>query len=164
MPRLLLMRHAKSSWAESGVADHDRPLNARGIAAAAAMGRHLAALEIVPDRLLVSTARRTRATIAGVLAEVSGWPQPAFDERLYAASSAQLFGIVRQTPADVGTLMLVAHNPGMQMLATEIGGAEAWSRVGKYPTGSLAVLELDGDWAEARSGRLTDFVAPRDLV
>ena len=140
----------------------ERGLATPALEQALAAADTLAALEDI--YLPFRPKRRTRATIAGVLAEVSEWPQPAFDERLYAASSAQLFGIVRQTPADVGTLMLVAHNPGMQMLATEIGGAEAWSRVGKYPTGSLAVLELDGDWAEARSGRLTDFVAPRDLV
>lgn len=163
MPRLLLMRHAKSSWADSGMADHDRPLNERGIAAATAMGQHLAERGIVPDRLLVSTARRTRDTIAGVLGEVAGWPEPLFDERLYAASATRLMAIVRETAADVDTLMLVAHNPGMQMLASEWGGPDAWDRVGKFPTGALAMIDLDGDWPNARSGRLSAFVKPRDL-
>lgn len=163
MPRLLLMRHAKSSWADSGMADHDRPLNERGIAAAAAMGRYFVGQGIVPDRILVSTARRTRETIAGVMAEPQNWPEPVFDERIFAASSARLTGIIRDTPDEVGTLLIVGHNPGMQMLATEWGGAEAWSRVGKFPTAALAIIDVDGPWADARGGRLLDFVRPKNL-
>ena len=163
MPRLLLMRHAKSSWADSSLGDHERPLNDRGVAASATMGKHLARERIQPDRLLVSTSRRTRETIAGVLAQTSGWPTPTFDERLYAASATTLAQLVRETGEEVRTLMLVAHNPGMQTLATALGGIEAWRAVGKFPTGALAMIEWEGRWAEAERGTLTRFVAPRDL-
>lgn len=163
MPRLLLMRHAKSSWADSALKDHERPLNDRGVAAATAMGKYFAREGMVPDRLLVSTARRTRETIAGVLAQTTGWPTPTFDERLYAASASRLAGLVRATEANIRTLMLVAHNPGMQMLACDLGGRDAWRVVGKFPTGALATIEWDGSWAEAERGALTHFVAPRDL-
>ncbi len=163
MPELLLMRHAKSSWAMEGLADHDRPLNERGTAAAAAMGRHFADAGIVPDHILVSTACRTRETIAGVIAANRHWPPPLFDDRLYAAPSARITAILRETPIAVGRVLLVGHNPGMLMLATAWGGADAWSRVGKFPTGAVATIAIDGPWAEAATGRLTGFVRPRDL-
>ncbi|QIK95194.1 histidine phosphatase family protein [Sphingomonas sp. HDW15A] len=163
MPRLLLLRHAKSSWDEDGLADFDRPLNERGRAAATAIGRYLAAQKVVPDRLMVSPARRTRETIERVLAEVSGWPKPQYDDRIYEASSGDLSRIISETPAGTESLMLVGHNPGLGFIAAQLGGARAAVELGKFPTGSLAIIELSEPWAEAHSGTLAAFVKPRDL-
>src|SRR5258708_39507708 len=95
MLRLMLLRHAKSSWSSPGTQDAARPLNGRGEAAARLMGGYMARHSLVPERVLGSSARRTRETWAAIAAQ---WPADIdvlFDQRLYAATSQAVLWVAR---------------------------------------------------------------------
>ncbi|MFE0021106.1 SixA phosphatase family protein [Amycolatopsis sp. NPDC059021] len=167
MRRLIVLRHAKSAWPD-GVADDERPLAARGLRDAPRAGRWLARHGFVPDRVVCSTARRTRETwrIAGGALGVS--PPVAYDERLYGAGLGDFLAVVGETGEEVGTLLVVGHEPGVSEVTVELAGSadgDALVRVRtKFPTCALAVLELPGPWRDvaADTAVLRAFVVPRD--
>ena len=149
MPRqsteLLLLRHAKSSWADEGMADHDRPLNARGIAAASRIGHLCRELGRIPDRILTSDACRTRETTAG-LTEASGFEGSITTTRtLYLASPESILEAVRGLGGDARRLLVVAHNPGIQTLMSRLASTPI-----DCPTATLSVFQIPGltAWAE----------------
>ena len=171
MKKLSLLRHAKSSWDDPVERDFDRPLNGRGHRAARRMGEWLKDNALVFDHVIASPALRIRQTLEGVEAGLDARLKPVFDKRIYMASAASLFELVQETPDDVGHLLLIGHNPGLEdllLLATEgdssslRGEAET-----KYPTATFATIALPIDsWAKAEeriAGRLQAFVRPRDL-
>jgi phosphohistidine phosphatase len=167
MPRLMLLRHAKSAWPD-GVEDHDRPLAGRGKEEAPVMGRYMAAHGLVPDLAIVSTARRAQETWALASAAFPREIKRRDEGRIYEASASAILGVVRKTPSRVKTLLLVGHNPGFeelaQMLATE-GKPDAIALLGKkYPTGALVVIAFDAArWNDvsAGEGKLERFVTPK---
>ena len=170
MRRLLLLRHAKSSWSEPGARDHDRPLNRRGQEAAPRVGAYLARHGLIPDRVLCSTAKRARETWELVAGEASAAPPPTFTERLYDATSRALIDVFRQAEPEAKSLLVVGHNPGLQEAATALiasGDLEDRERLReKLPTGGLVVIDFAiEDWSKLhlRSGRLERFVVPRML-
>jgi phosphohistidine phosphatase len=169
MPRLMLLRHAKSAWPES-VEDHERPLSGRGRQAASLMGRFMADRGLLPDMAFVSTARRAQET----------WQllSPAFPElvrrrderRIYESSAEAILKVIKSTPPSVGVLLVVGHNPGLQNLALLLAGPEPSAAVGqlrkKYPTAGLAVIDLDGhNWKKLAEGggRLVRFETPKSI-
>jgi phosphohistidine phosphatase len=160
--QLELLRHAKSSWADPDLADHDRPLNARGRAAAALVGRHLHQETAPPDLVLCSSATRTRQTLK--LLELGGKVQVKVEDDLYGAGSASLLARLKAVPATVGTVLLIGHNPGMEDLARLLD-RDGLASVEKFPTAALAVLRFDiGAWSELNpgTGHLATFFTPRD--
>jgi len=165
--RLLLLRHAKSSWADPGVRDHDRPLNDRGRAAAPLVGGYLRAHDLVPDRVLCSSARRTCETLARL--DLPDSVDVEVDHDLYLADAETVLDLVRATDDAVRTLMVVGHNPTTHEVALELSGGgdpDALARLGeKYPTGALAVLAVPASWAGLAEGTATleRFVTPREL-
>lgn len=165
--RLLLLRHAKADR-PPGVSDLDRPLDARGRAAAPRMGAYLAAEGLRPDLALVSPSRRTRETWEAA-AEALGVVPTQIVPAIYEAPPEALLDAVRAAPAEAGTLILVGHNPGIEALADMLvasGPRAARSRLaGGFPTAALAVITFAGeDWsAVGRTGRLERFVRPKDL-
>ncbi len=164
---LLLLRHAKSAWPD-GVADHDRPLAARGLKAAPLIGRYIAREALIPDLALVSTARRTQETWALVGAELPVSVQRRNVDEIYEAPAERLAAVIRATDASIRTLLLVGHNPGFQELALDLagGGDDLATLRLKFPTGALAVLDFSARaWTDAtpRSGVLERFVTPRSL-
>ena len=166
--RLYLLRHAKSSWDEPGLADHDRPLAPRGLRAASAMRRHLEEEHVAPELVLCSTAARARATLDGVR-PVLGGAAVRFEAELYGASAHELLARVRAVAASVRSVMLIGHNPGLQDLALCLArpGAHVHELGEKFPTGALATLAFRGaDWRALERGRaeLAAFVRPRDLA
>ena len=170
MRHLLLLRHAKSSWADASLADFDRPLAARGLATAPRIGREMAERGWLLDRALVSSAMRTRQTWALVSAEWPRQPEHLFSPALYGASAEQLFAEIALTPDRIGSLLLIGHNPGLEDFARQLAGdasdARALARLRqKFPTAALARFKLDGTWADLGSGTavLSHFVAPKDL-
>jgi phosphohistidine phosphatase len=169
MKRLLLLRHAKSSRDDPGREDFDRPLAKRGRAAAPEIGRFLRQAGLAPDLVLCSAARRTRETAELTLAELDRKIPVRFEDGLYLAPPEQMLRFVRAAAAEVGTLLIVGHNPGTaqlaQMLAAD-GDKAALRRLReKYPTGGLAVLEADvAGWQAFDRARLTRFVVPADLA
>lgn len=166
--RLLLLRHAKSSWADAGIPDHDRPLNGRGRAAAAAMGEYLRSADLVPDLVLCSSARRACETLARLRLPADVVVDVAHD--LYLADPGTVVDQVRLVDDAVATLLVVGHNPTTEELALDLAGpanAGAAQRISaKYPTGALAVLDVAGQWRDVALGTLslTAFVTPSDLV
>ena len=117
MKRLTLMRHADARWNDPAISDLERPLNRRGIGAAQAMARRLLELQLIPDLLLTSPARRTQQTADIVARELS---LPArrvrHEEALYLASAADMLKLVQATGPRVAHLLVVAHNPGVSEL------------------------------------------------
>jgi phosphohistidine phosphatase len=171
MLRLMLLRHAKSSW-PSGVQDAERPLSDRGDAAARLMGAYLAHHALIPDRVLCSPARRTRDTWTAISDSISTQLPAAmdvvFDGRLYGATRPGLLSVIRDQDDAVRTLLVLSHNPGMQEAAEWLiaaGDVELRERLReKFPTAALAVIDFALDtWSRVheRSGRLERYVTPR---
>ncbi|WP_328483230.1 histidine phosphatase family protein [Streptomyces sp. NBC_00377] len=165
--RLVVLRHAKSAW-PAGVPDHERPLAPRGRRDAPAAGRVLAGAGCLPDLALCSTAARARATWESAAAEWGAPPPVRFDPRLYGADVPELLDVVHETPAAVGTLLLVGHNPGLQELVLELAGDgpdDALDEVRlKFPTSATAVLTWYGPgWSALTPGTalLTSMAVPR---
>jgi phosphohistidine phosphatase len=168
--RLSLLRHAKSSWDDPGLDDHDRPLNARGRKAAALMGKFIAAEGLLPDRICSSTSLRTRQTLAILTQQWPGEVETQFDRALYLAEPDTLLAEVKRAPKGTGHLMLLGHNPGMEQFAAALlanGPSNAIAAMTrKYPTAGLAVFALATEtWSktELGSARLLQFVTPRIL-
>jgi phosphohistidine phosphatase len=170
MRRLMLLRHAKSDWAQPGLRDHDRALTPRGREAAARMGAYLVRHALLPDLIVASPAKRVAETLDLLLPAFETPPKLVSEPRLYEARANALLGVVKETPRAVHGLLVVGHNPGLAELATLLiasGEVEARQRlIEKFPTAALAVIDfaLD-DWEKLhpRSGRLDRFVVPRAL-
>ena len=167
MRRLLLLRHAKSSWDDPGLADHERPLNPRGRRATEVVARHLRERGLVPELVLCSSAVRTRETLGGIEGALGDRASVAIEDELYDASAEVLLDRVRRIDDDVGSAMVIGHNPGVGQLALELAGGGEWIEEirAKFPTAALATLDWDGTWDELAPGRaeLVDFVTPKGL-
>ena len=116
MKRLWLLRHAKSSWDEPGLADHDRPLAPRGRKAGKRMRRWAAEHDVRPDLVLCSTAVRARATL-DLVAPALGAPDVEIEGGLYHAWADDLLERLRGVPPDSTSVLLIGHNPGLHDLA-----------------------------------------------
>jgi phosphohistidine phosphatase len=169
--RLFLLRHAKSSWANTGQPDRDRPLNARGRTAAPLIGSYLRAHDYRPDLVLCSPAVRARQTLELVLTEAGWMPQVAYDPDLYPGDPDRVFGRIRDVEESIESLLAVGHNPGWQELALALSGsggpADLRRLREKFPTAGLAILSFpDRTWKTVARGRgaLTAFVTPKDLA
>jgi phosphohistidine phosphatase len=170
MKRLLLLRHAKSSWDDPSLVDFDRPLAPRGRKAAERMGREIAARNWLPQLALVSPAARTRETWEVVAAALPGSVSADFPDTLYDATAGDLLSEIQRTPKAVKTLLILGHNPGLEDFARQLAGdnfeAKALRRLHeKFPTAALARFDFDGKWAENgfSGARLTHCLRPRDL-
>jgi phosphohistidine phosphatase len=162
MPKtLILMRHAKSSWKDAGLADPDRPLNARGKADAPRMGAWLRTAGWLPDRILSSTAKRARSTAKRVARACGHAGDIVHEEGLYMAGPEQMMRLLRDTPDHVSVLLVVGHNPGMETLASRLA-----ARPLAMPTAAMAILQLGTEhWADlcAEHCVLRDYVEPKHL-
>jgi len=158
--RLYLLRHAKSSWKDAGIADHDRPLAGRGRKAAKAMGAWMRDQRVKPELVLCSSATRARQTFERL--EPLGAREVHIERELYGADAPTLLGRLRDVPESVASVMLIGHNPGMEDLALVLAQWEAT----KFPTGALAILGLERPWGslEKATADLVDFVKPRELI
>lgn len=171
MLRLMLLRHAKSSWSLSGVQDSARPLSERGRTAARLMGGYMARHSLSPERVLCSPARRTRETWGEVSAQWPAGTDVVFDERLYAAPPQVVLSVIRAQSDENRRLLVIGHNPGLQEAAELLiaaGDVELRERLReKFPTAALAVIDFAVDgWARIhdRSGRLDRYVTPRSIA
>jgi phosphohistidine phosphatase len=171
MKTLLLLRHAKSSWTDPRMDDHDRPLNDRGRMAAPVMGQFITDRGLVPDLVLCSTASRAQETLERASSLWPRKPKVISEKGLYLAAPHKMIERIRQVGPEVGRLLIVGHNPGFEDLSVELAGAgdsAALRRMGeKFPTAGLAVIAFDiSQWSkvERSRGTLLSFVSPRDLV
>jgi phosphohistidine phosphatase len=166
MRRLYLLRHAKSSWKDTSLPDHDRPLAGRGRRAAKKIARHLREQGIEPELVLCSSAQRARATLERIESAL-GAPAVRVEGELYAASAPALLVRLRGVPDNVESVLLIGHNPGLQDLALDLArpSPSVDELAAKYPTAALATLELSASWGELDHGtaELVDLVRPREL-
>ncbi|MBT3267617.1 histidine phosphatase family protein [Candidatus Poribacteria bacterium] len=162
MKTLLILRHAKSSWDDSMLRDHDRPLNKRGKRDAPRMGRLLTDEGLVPDIIVTSTARRAVDT-AELVAEAAQYTGEILrDESLYGAPASVYLDVLQSMDDANATVMLVGHNPAIEHLVGTFG-----SRPERMPTAALARVRLQTeDWAAAdpsHDAELVDVWRPKEL-
>ena len=154
--------------------DFDRPLNARGRAAAPRMGAYMKSKHYEPRLVLSSSAVRTRETLDLVMPYFSPAPKVRALKTLYLAEWSTILKTLQEVPKDTPSVLVVGHNPGIERLAVALAlnpfGAAEWGRAEnlaeKFPTAALAVFDFDAnDWTSVKpgQGRLLDFVRPKDL-
>jgi phosphohistidine phosphatase len=163
MKRLILMRHAKSDWSGHALSDHDRVLNKRGRASAAALGDWMRAEGVQPDEVLISSSARTRETFERL--DLAAETTANFTKDLYLASEDQIMTVIQR--AHGNCVLIVGHNPGIAMCAEKIvAAAPAHPQFHLYPTGATLVADLEIDnWSDARweNAIARHFIVPRDL-
>jgi phosphohistidine phosphatase len=170
MKTLTLLRHAKSSWNDPVARDFDRPLNKRGQKAARTIGREMRSRGLEFDHVVASPAARVVETLADV-GEGYGSPiEPVYDQRVYLAPVSTLVDLIHETDDSADRLLIVGHNPGLELLAMflthEDGNAFRGELAIKYPTATLAEISLPVErWNEVAEGigRIEKFIRPRDL-
>ena len=158
---LIIMRHAKSSWADPTQDDHDRPLNRRGARSAASLGAWLREAGHIPDMALASSSRRTVQTFEGL-----NLPCPLqVTPRLYHAGPDQILSVIKKAQGQM--LLLIAHNPGIAEFAERLlFSSPHHPRFADFPTCATLVVDCDeSDWRDVQwgTGRVLDFVTPHDL-
>jgi phosphohistidine phosphatase len=168
MPTLYLMRHAKSDWHSAATSDFDRPLNKRGSKDAARMGEWLQQQNITPSLILASPAQRTRQTVLAVTANLGvNSNEIVFSRDLYLADRATLLKVLHSIPESTDSVLLVAHNPGMDDLVEWLSPEPPpLSGSGKLmTTAALAIFEVSGPWAKLKRGEVTlqQLLRPKEL-
>ncbi len=161
--QLLVLRHAMAAW-PPGVAALDRALKGRGARAAAAIGRFLAANDLLPDHIACSPAVRTGATITGMLAGAAAAGAHAADVPIAVERElyeGDVFQVLRELPEQARRPLLVGHEPELVDVLHALCGVDA-----HLPTAALALVELEAPWAMQPAGRgvLRLLITPRLLV
>ncbi len=161
MKTLLLLRHAKSSWKQPELNDHDRPLNKRGKKEAPKVGKYLKDNDLVPDLVLSSTAKRARDT-AEAAAEECGYDKPIeFYQDLYLSEPSCYLDILQRLPDSAGRVLVVGHNPDLDELLTLLTDVNE-----HMTTAALAHIDLPiSSWTElneATDGRLQTLWVPHE--
>ena len=156
------MRHAKSSWDDSDIPDHERPLKKRGKKDAERMGKLLKAKELEPDLILSSTALRAKQT-AEIVADICKCKKEIiFLDSLYMAEPSDILRAIEKNAKDKKTIMVIGHNPGLEAFLQIANG-----KVETLPTASIAYLTAPiNDWGKLQKGenvKLKKLWRPKDL-
>jgi len=162
MKTLLILRHAKSGWDDPDLPDHDRPLTERGKKDAKRIGQLLLERGLVPDQVLSSTAKRARKTAGHVAKACRYAGEVEQTKRLYLASPPQIMEVLREVGDEHATVLVVAHNPGLEELVRQLTGQPE-----PMPTATLAQVSVDiGSWQSLSvpsGGRLVHVWRPKEL-
>ncbi len=164
-----LLRHAKSSWKDVDLADHERPLTKRGRATAKAIARYMKRSRIEPDVVLCSTAVRAKETLAPIAKRLKP-AKVVFESGIYEVPQRQLWKYLRDLPKKADTVLMIGHNPGLHNFALALAGPDSATSLpppqAKFPTGALATFSFEGRWKDLRPhrARLVSFVRPRELA
>ena len=142
MRELILLRHAHAEAAGPAQSDLDRPLSRQGLAESEAAGRWLKEHGYLPDRVLVSPARRTRETLEEVLRQL-GYVEQRQEQRIYEATPGTLMQVADEL-RDIARVMLVGHNPGLEQMAALLSSGQSGEFRG-MPAGAIAVLHLPAE-------------------
>ena len=171
MPRLLLLRHAKSSWDDASLDDFSRPLNKRGVKDCKKIGSYIARKGLYPQIVLCSTAQRARETYAGILPFLPEAQEVYFTKKLYEAEAQDIFALIKQLGQTSETLLIVGHNPAIEVLSSVLarkGQQSALEELShKYPTAALAIIDFDvANWEAIvpGTGWLAAFITPKALI
>jgi phosphohistidine phosphatase len=162
MKKVLLMRHAKSSWKDPSLADFERPLNKRGKRDAPRMGAFLMDTDIKIDIILSSPAKRARQTVKRFLREYSFDGKLILEDELYHSDHTIYIDLLNNLPNEIDSIMIVGHNPEMDYFLDTV--CDVYEHM---PTGAIAVINLPiDDWKEINteiSGELVSFWKPREI-
>ena len=163
MKTLLVLRHAKSSWDDPALDDHERPLNTRGRRDAPRMGEFVREYGLIPDVVISSDALRARLTAESV-AEAAGYTgEIVLDSRLYMAGPADILSLLPRVRENAETVMIVGHNPGLEQLVEQLTGERQ-----DLPTAALAQIGLPIDeWRDFKRwmrGTLVGLWRPKELA
>jgi len=163
MKTLLLMRHAKSSWKDEKLNDHERPLKKRGKKDAKRMAKEMLKNDLVPDLILSSSATRASETVEAVVKNLDSDVETVFSRELYMAEPEDFLEFLSAIHNLHQTVMIVGHNPGLETLLQILGG-----EIDALPTAGLAQLELPLDsWQDISFetvGALVGFWTPKNLA
>ena len=149
MKSLHLLRHAKSSWKDPGLNDHDRPLSKRGRQTAKMMAAYLRRAKIAPDLVICSTAVRAQQTLDPI-AKAKKPPRVILEREIYGGTQQALWEQLWNLPESAKSVLLIGHNPALRDLARELAQADLNkllpSTDEKFPTGAMASFRFDGAW------------------
>lgn len=169
MLRLYIMRHAKSSWAVPGARDFDRELNERGLSDLKKVSKVFENESILPEKILCSSAIRTRQTLDAIVGVFDNDPEIVFTERLYSSGLSEYIDIISATK-DAKSLLIIGHNPMCGSLATALPGSGDSSELEKiaykYPTAAISIIDFElDDWSQVikGSGNLIKSVFPSQI-
>lgn len=166
MKRVILMRHAKSSWVDLNQADHDRPLNDRGRNSASMVAKWLKDNDYIPDQVLCSTATRCVQTWHRVEEVLKLGIQPEFDRGLYHAHVGIMLEKLKDAEKD--DVLMLGHNPGISAFAEELlEDIPRSENFYNYPTAATTIIDFDiANWSDLtlRTGTLYSFIVPRELT
>lgn len=158
------MRHAKSSWDDDDLKDYDRPLNSRGLKDAPRMGSYLKELNMVPDSIISSPAKRARQTVQKLSDKIGFNPERImWNEALYHEGTNAYAEALRDLPGDVSTVLIAGHNPSVENLVSRLSGGTHRMRI---TTANIACFEVTAEsWEklEAQNCRFKWIVRPKDL-
>jgi phosphohistidine phosphatase len=155
MKTLLVLRHAKSSWSDSTIDDHARPLNPRGLRDAPRVGTLVREQELTPDLLIASDAVRARETAAAVARAAGYTREILLDPSLYLADPEAIYAVLGARGAHTNRIMIVGHNPGLSQLVAQLTGDDE-----ELPTAGLAHIALPIQrWDELRRSTRGTLVA-----
>ena len=150
--RLIVMRHAKSSWSDAGLDDHERPLNKRGRRDAPRIAQELHDRDWTPDRIRVSSSKRTMETLE-LMEAISRNSTIDVEPSLYHSNISTLLQAVEKVE-EGKTTMILSHNPGSEILVHQLS-----NRLEVMPTAAIALLERqEHDWM------LVDVLRPKSLI
>ncbi len=166
MKRLILIRHAKSSWSSGAADDRTRPLNDRGRLAAGKVGNWLKGEGYVPDQVLSSNATRCAQTWEGIAPALAASPEVSFQAGLYLAGPHAMLSALQG--ASGSTVLMLGHMPGIGEFARDLrrDPPPAHEAFRKYPTGAVTVLDFKLEsWADVQmgTGKFVAYTAPRAL-
>lgn len=165
---LLIMRHGKSDWNTGSLSDFERPLAKRGQKAVKRMGQWLMQQELTPDHIISSPANRAQQTAFGICQalkiseSIINW-----EPRVYGAEIETLLEVLTACPSEKQRVMLIGHNPGLEMLVRFLAGDtyETSHENNPMPTAALAFLDMQVSWEslDAGIGKLLSIIYPREL-
>ncbi len=166
---LYILRHAKAEALVHGGEDHDRPLAERGFKEAAQMGRYMLGQHLWPEKILCSTATRTRQTWQQIQDVLPQTIPIHYEDRLYHTSALEIGHIIGAEPDSVSKLMVVGHNPGLHEICLRLakdGDNKLRNQITmKFPTCSFVELQFDGSWRDLTKAdtALIRFITPDSL-
>ena len=163
MKTLLVLRHAKSSWSDPALDDHERPLNKRGRRDGPRMGQLVREYGLIPDVVISSDAVRARLTAEAVVEAARYAGQILLDPHLYMASAGDILSRLRVVREKAETVMIVGHNPGLEELVAQLTGERQ-----DLPTAALAQIVLPihrwRDLTLSTRGTLLGHWRPKELT
>jgi len=167
--KLMLVRHAKSSWSDNSLNDFERPLNKRGANDAERVARWIATNKFIPETLLCSPARRARQTAEAILKVTKMSDETVrYIPKMYLADTDVLLQLIHETDNRMQSIMLIGHNPGLEHLLEWVSSdALPYTKDGKLlTTANFVMLGFDQDWQTIsdHQGQLLEFMRPKQLV